>query len=173
MQVAWTDRLVIRPFELEDSPFILRLLNEPSFIENIADKGVRTLDQAAAYLTAGPLASYRAHGHGHGLCLVELRDSGEAIGMCGLLKREEFTEVDLGYAFLPEFCGQGYAFEAATAVLAFGRQTLGLDKVIAIVSPGNDRSTGLLARLGFVPAGLVPMAGHEAPVALYEWGSPV
>src|SRR5258707_11164405 len=96
-----TERLRLRRFTLDDAAFALRLLNEPSFIHNIGDRNVRTLEQAAAYLTSGPLASYARHGHG--LELVELKESQRPIGMCGLLKRDAFPDVDVGYAFLPDF----------------------------------------------------------------------
>lgn len=146
-----TERLTIRPFTLEDAPFILRLLNEPSFIEHIADKGVRTADQATEYLTQGPLASYQTHGHG--LWKVQHRGTGQAMGMCGLIKRDTLPDVDLGYAFLPEYWGLGYAREAARACLAFGRDTLGLRAMLAVVSPGNAPSIRLLVALAFRPTG--------------------
>lgn len=151
MNPLLTPRLRIRPFTLEDAPFILRLLNEPSFIANITDKGVRTLDQARDYLTTGPLASYAAHGHG--LWLVQHRGTGNPMGMCGLIKRDTLSDVDLGYALVPEFWGLGYASEAAGACLAFGREALGLRCFLAIVSPGNDASTRLLQGLGFLRTG--------------------
>jgi [ribosomal protein S5]-alanine N-acetyltransferase len=146
-----TDRLTIRPFTLEDAPFILRLLNEPSFFEFIGDKGVRTLAQAEGYLRQGPLASYASHGHG--LCMVQDRVTGAPMGMCGLIKRDTLPEVDLGYAFVPECWGQGLAREAAAACLAHGRAELGLGGVLAIVAPGNTASIRLLTALGFAPNG--------------------
>ena len=165
MLIAETERLVIRPFEPGDCDFIIRLLNEPSFIENIADKGVRTREQAAAYLAEGPLRSYRDHGHG--LYLVALKDSGAPIGMCGLLLREQFAHPDLGYAFLPEYCGRGYALEAGAAVLEYGRKVLGMTEILAIVKPGNARSTALLGRLGFARAEAVRMAHDPEALDLY------
>ena len=151
MEPLLTERLLIRPFTVDDAPFILRLLNEPSFIENITDKGVRTLDQAVDYLTTGPLASYVAHGHG--LWLVQHRVTGNPMGMCGLIKRDTLPGVDLGYAFVPEFWGLGHAREAAAACVAWGRRTLGLRGLLAIVSPGNASSIRLLQGLGFQPTG--------------------
>jgi RimJ/RimL family protein N-acetyltransferase len=147
MLIKETERLTIRQFELGDCDFIIRLLNEPSFIENIADKGVRNREQATTYLNDGPLKAYREQGHG--LYLVSLRNSGQPIGMCGLIKRDCFQEVDLGYAYLPQFTGQGYAQESGRAVLEYGAQVLGLKTVIAIVQPANKPSTTLLERLGF------------------------
>ena len=142
-----TDRLILRPFTVDDAPFILRLLNEPSFIENITDKGVRTLAQAADYLNQGPLASYASHGHG--LWLVQHRITGSPMGICGLIRREGLPEIDLGYALVPEFWGLGYAREAAEACVAWGHDTLGLRGLLAIVSPGNASSIRLLEALGF------------------------
>jgi RimJ/RimL family protein N-acetyltransferase len=160
-----TDRLTIRPFELADAPFILRLLNEPSFIEHIADKGVRTVAGAADYLQQGPLAMYAAHGHG--LWMVEQNGTGAPMGMCGLIKRDTLPEVDLGYAFVPEFWGQGYAREAAAACLAHGRDQLGLKGLLAIVSPGNQRSIKLLLALGFTLTGAMELAPGDE-VALFR-----
>jgi RimJ/RimL family protein N-acetyltransferase len=157
-----TDRLAIRPFTLTDAPFTLRLLNEPSFIANIADKGVRTIEQAEDHLQQGPLASYAAHGHG--LWLVEHRGTGVPMGMCGLIRRESLPEVDLGYAFLPEFWGQGFAREAARACLAFGREELGLRGMLAIVSPGNTPSIRLLETLAFLPVGRMELTPGDEVV---------
>ncbi|HJW43761.1 MAG TPA: GNAT family N-acetyltransferase [Geothrix sp.] len=169
MAPVQTDRLILRPFVVEDAPFILRLLNEPSFIENIADKGVRTLEQAADYLAQGPLASYAAHGHG--LWLVLHRVTGQPMGMCGLIRRDNLPEVDLGYAFVPEFWGLGYAREAADACVAWGRETLGLRSLLAIVSPGNAASIRLLEALGFHHSGhMVYAPGDEVEVHRLQLG---
>jgi len=166
MPIQETERLIIREFQPGDAGFILRLLNEPTFIENIADRGVRTREQAEAYLLEGPMASYRAHGHG--LWCVVLKATGAPIGMCGLLKRANFEDVDLGYAFLPEHTGRGYATEAGAAALAFGRDTLGLRQVIAITKPGNARSAAVLTRLGFASQGLAVTPLHPEPEALFR-----
>ncbi len=166
-----TPRLTIRPFLLEDAAFILRLLNEPSFIQNIGDKGVRTLDQAKDYLRTGPMASYQTHGHG--LWMVEHQATSMPMGMCGLIKRDALPAVDLGYAFLPEFWGQGYAREASAACLAFGRGDLGLVNFLAIVSPENRASIRLLEALDFRFSGNREMApGDEVAVYALEVGIP-
>ncbi|MBP1773553.1 MAG: hypothetical protein H6P99_2716 [Holophagaceae bacterium] len=169
MDPVLTDRLILRRFVVEDAPFLLRLLNEPSFIENIADKGVRTLEQAADYLAQGPLASYAAHGHG--LWMVQHRVTGQPMGMCGLIRRDNLPEVDLGYAFVPEFWGLGYAREAAEACVAWGRETLGLRSMLAIVSPGNAASIRLLESLGFCHSGnMVYAPGDEVEVHRLQLG---
>lgn len=146
MIVLETERLLLQRFTLRDAAFVLRLLNEPAFLQHIGDKGVRTLEQARSYLRLGPLASYRQHGHG--LYRVSLKD-GTPIGMCGLLKRDQLPHRDLGYAFLAEHWSKGYAFEAASATLEHGRGTLALDVVLALISPGNASSVRLAEKLGF------------------------
>ncbi|HEX8361489.1 MAG TPA: GNAT family N-acetyltransferase [Longimicrobium sp.] len=145
--IVQTERLLIRGFTPNDAGFMLRLLNEPSFIENIGDRGVRTEEEAAAYLASGPIASYATYGHG--LCRVELRETGEPIGMCGLLRREQFDDPDVGYAFLPEFWGRGFALESVAAMVEDGRRRLRLTRIIAIVAPHNTASSRLLEKLGF------------------------
>jgi len=162
-----TSRLNLRPFTLEDAPFILRLLNEPSFLQHIGDKGVRDLEGARGYLTNGPLASYAKHGHG--LMAVTLKATGEAIGMCGLLKRDNLDHPDLGYAFLPEFWSKGYAQEAAEAALEHGAKVLGFQTLLAIVSQGNAASIKLLDKLGFAFTRLEAMYPDEPEVAVYAW----
>lgn len=147
MKVLETDRLLLRRLSIEDAGFMLGLLNEPSYLRFIGDKGVRTLNDARDYILTGPIASYDKFGFG--LYLTALKDSGAAIGICGLLKRDNLPNVDIGFAFLPQFWTQGYAFEAASGVMAYGRDTLGLNRIIAIVSPDNKRSIKLLGKLGF------------------------
>jgi ribosomal-protein-alanine N-acetyltransferase len=142
-----TERLVLRRLTSEDAAFIVELLNDPSFLRFIGDKGVRTPADACRYIEAGPLASYERHGFG--LYRVELKDGGEPVGLCGLLKRDYLPDVDIGFALLPRHRSQGYAFESASAVLAHARDRLGLERVLAITSPDNAASIGLLERLGF------------------------
>jgi RimJ/RimL family protein N-acetyltransferase len=166
MIVLETDRLLLRHLTPGDSEFILRLLNEPSFLQNIGDRKVRNLEQAVRYLQDGPMKSYRLHGHG--LYLVALKDSLEPVGMCGLLKRDQFQDVDLGYAFLPEHWSKGFASESASAVLEFGRRSLGLAKTIALVSPGNAGSIRVLEKLGFRFSATVRMQPDTSDVFLYE-----
>jgi RimJ/RimL family protein N-acetyltransferase len=160
-----TPRLVIRRFTAEDAPFALRLLNEPSFIENIADRGVRTVEQAVKYLEDGPIASYEKHGLG--LMMVLVAKTGAPIGMCGLIRRPGKPDVDLGYAYVPEAWGQGYAGEAAEAMLEIAHRDFRLPRVAAFISPGNERSLRVLARLGFLPAGTTRLNPADREILLY------
>src|ERR1043166_1705838 len=147
MTILHTDRLFIRPMTVDDAPFILTLLNEPSFLRYIGDKKVRNLDDARQYILNGPIASYERHGFG--LCLMELRESHTPVGMCGILKRDELPDPDIGFALLPDFCTKGLAFEAATAVLNDASERLGIERILAITSLDNEASINLLERLGF------------------------
>jgi len=166
--VLETERLRLQRFtaDPEESEFALRLLNEPSYLENIGDKGVRTLEQAARYLREGPIQSYELHGHG--LYLVVLKESRQLVGICGLLKRDQFKDADLGYAFLPEFWSRGFAFECASAVRDYGQRTLGMSRIIALVNPTNAPSIKLLKKLGFSFTETVKMEPGGAVADVYE-----
>ncbi|KAA3609615.1 MAG: N-acetyltransferase [Calditrichaeota bacterium] len=146
MKIIESERLILRQLMLDDAPFIIELLNDEAFLQNIGDKGVRSLEDARGYITDGPAKSYQEHGFG--LYLTELKDGNIPIGICGLLKRDSLDDVDIGYAFLPEFCGQGYASESTSAVMDFARTKLGIDRVVAVVSEGNAASIRVLEKLG-------------------------
>ncbi len=163
--VLETDRLRLRRLSVDDAGFILKLLNEPSFIQNIGDRGVRTIADAQAYIRNGPVASYEKHGFG--LWLVETKESGAHIGICGLLKREVLEDVDIGYALLPEFWSRGYALESASAVLSYGREKLGLKRVLAVVNPQNQSSIRLLEQIGFEFEKMVRLSEDAAEIELY------
>lgn len=142
-----TARLRIRPLTPVDASFIVSLLNDPAFLRYIGDRGVRSDEDAISYINAGPVAS-RAR-HGFGLDAVEDRERHGAMGICGLLQREELDAPDLGFAFLPAFRQRGFAHEAAAAVLGDVSARLGIRRVLAIVQPDNAPSIALLERLGF------------------------
>jgi RimJ/RimL family protein N-acetyltransferase len=164
MTVLETDRLLIRRLSVDDAPFILELLNQPSFLRFIGDKGVRNLADAVRYLETGPLASYERFGFG--LFRVELKDTGAPVGMCGLLKRDTLPDADIGFAFLPEYWSAGYAFEAADAVMNYGR-SLGLGRIVAITSLDNDASIKLLGKIGMQFEGIIKLADDQPEVRLF------
>jgi RimJ/RimL family protein N-acetyltransferase len=166
MTIVETPRLVVRRMTVEDAAFVLDLLNQPAFLRFVGDKGVRTLEDAREYIRNGPLASYDRFGFGQ--YLVTRRDDGAPLGMCGLIKRETLDAPDIGFAFLPAYWSQGYAFESASAVLAYARGTLGLDRIVAIASPDNAASIALLGRLGFRLDETRPLSENAAPVSLFH-----
>ncbi len=145
MQVLATARLRLRTLTLGDAAVYLKVVNTPLFLRWIGDRQIRTEAQARDALAVGPLTMQSMRGYS--LYLVERSSDGAAIGMCGLIKRESLDDVDLGYAYLPEYAGQGYATEAAIGVLAHAR-ALGIARVVAITSPGNDASDAVLRRAG-------------------------
>jgi RimJ/RimL family protein N-acetyltransferase len=145
MEIVRTERLRLRTATPDDVAFYHALVNDPAFIEHIGDRGIRTLDDALQALLAGPIAMQEERGHS--LYVVELMACGSPIGMCGLIKRDTLDEIDIGYAYLPAWRGQGYAHEAARAVLDHA-PTLGIRKLVAIASPNNIASNGLLRKLG-------------------------
>ena len=164
-KVCETERLLIRQLNTNDTEFIIRLLNEESFIRNIADKKVRTNTDAINYLNNGPISSYEVYGFG--LNLVLLKDTDTPIGMCGLLKRDELDHPDIGYSLLPEFCGKGYANEAALSVLKEEMATHNLNTVLAVTLPNNLSSNNLLKNLGFRLKGTVEV--YDTQCNFYEY----
>jgi ribosomal-protein-alanine N-acetyltransferase len=146
MLVLETPRLVLRRLTLDDAQFIFRLVNDPSWLRFIGDKNVHNLDDARRYLREGPLDMYQRYGFG--MYRVEERVGGQPAGMCGLIKRDQLPDVDVGYAFLPQFRGKGYAHEAADAVLVHGNRQFGLKRIVAITTPSNDASIRVLEKAG-------------------------
>ena len=146
MKILETDRLLIRQLTVDDANFILELLNDPSFIQNIGDRNVRTVEDAKAYVLNGPVASYAKNGFGHSLVILKV--PGESIGMCGLIKRDVLEDVDIGYAYLPRYWTKGYAIEAALAMKSYAKETVRLNRLVAIVDPANAGSTRVLEKLG-------------------------
>jgi RimJ/RimL family protein N-acetyltransferase len=168
MIVVETDRLVLSHLSPEtDAEFILRLLNEPSFIRYIGDKKVRTLDEARQYIQNGPMKSYAENGFG--LNKVELKSNGVAIGISGLVKRDTLPDADIGFAFLAEYRNQGYAFESAAAVMNYARDTLHLERILAITSLDNDRSAKLLGRIGLEFERVIRLSKDSDEVKLFSY----
>ena len=163
--VLRTERLALAELADRDAAFIHGLLNEPSFIRNIGDRGVRTLDDARRYIQEGPVASYARHGFG--LYRVALQESDEPIGICGILKRDSLPEPDLGFSFLPAHWSRGFALESASAVMRHARETLGLGRVVAITSIDNEPSIRLLGKLGFRFEGMIRFGDDGSQVRLF------
>jgi RimJ/RimL family protein N-acetyltransferase len=163
--VLGTPRLSLRRLTSVDSAFMAELMNEPAYIENIGDRGVRTSADAVKYIEEKYLASYARHRFG--LYLVELKEGAVPIGICGLVKRDSLDHPDLGFAYLHRFWSRGYATEAATAMLAHAWGPLGLSYVYGLVSPRNARSIHLLVNLGFGLVRRSILPGQAAESHLY------
>ncbi len=154
-----TGRLELHPFTEGDADFVLRLLNEPSFLRYIGDRGVHDLESARRYIADGPVASYASHGHG--LMRVVRKSDGEALGMCGVLKRDTLPDADIGFSFFPAYWSQGYALESARAVMRHARDVLGVGRILAITSKDNEPSMRLLGKLGFRFDGMILMGAEQ------------
>lgn len=165
MIVLETDRLVLRRLTLNDAPFIVELLTDPAFLRYIGDRGVKDQQSARQYLLKGPIASYEKFGFG--LYLVFLKESGDPIGICGLLKRDTLPDADVGFAFLPAHRKMGYATESAAAVLAHGKNALGLRRIVAITSPDNAASISVLEKIGLHFEGMARLGDDPREVRLF------
>jgi RimJ/RimL family protein N-acetyltransferase len=166
MKVLETDRLVLRWLNVDDAPFILELLNDPSFIRFIGDKGVRDLEGARNYILNGPIASYEKFGFG--LNAVDLKEANASIGICGILKRDTLPHPDIGFAFLPAYWHKGYAFESAAAVMKHAREALAINEVLAIATPDNEASSRLLEKIGLRFDRLIKLSEDAPEVKLFS-----
>ena len=171
MNVLETERLILRWLSAEDAAFILELVNDPAWLRFIGDRGVRTLEDARDYILNGPVAMYRRVGFG--LYMVELKGSATPIGICGLIERVGLEDIDIGFAFLPAFYGQGYAYESASAMMTYAQDTVGLNRVVAITSPDNQRSITLLTKLGLSFVDMLRLGEDQPEVMLFAWNKPV
>jgi RimJ/RimL family protein N-acetyltransferase len=166
--VAETPRLRLRELRSSDAAFIVELLNDPDFIRNVGDRGVRTVADGLRYIESGPAASYGRYGFG--LYVVELREAAAAAGLCGLLHRDTHPDVEIGFALLPGYRGRGYTLEAARATLRLGVESLRLTRIVAITAPDNVASMRILETLGLRYTGLVHFAedGRESRLYVLE-----
>jgi RimJ/RimL family protein N-acetyltransferase len=160
-----TERLILRQITTDDAEFILGLVNEPSFIQNIGDRHVRTIEDACSYIVNGPVKSYEKNGFG--LWLVVLKETGEAIGMCGLIKRDHLEDVDIGYALLPAFWSRGYAVEAARATKNYAKEAVGLKRIVAIVDPNNEGSIRVLEKIGLRYERTIKLSEEDIELKLF------
>jgi RimJ/RimL family protein N-acetyltransferase len=165
MNILETERLLLRTLNADDAAFYLRLVNEPTWLQYIGNRNVMTLEHARIAIEQGPTQMMRQFGHC--LYLVILKESGAPIGICGLLKRDSLEDVDLGFAFLPEYVGQGYASESASAVLQYAFSVLAKMRVVAIVMPENAKSIRVIERLGMRFERMIVTDSEKPPVRLY------
>lgn len=165
MTLLETERLLLRQLTTEDATFMFELLNDPSFIRNIGDRNIRTIDDACAYIVNGPVKSYEKNGFG--LYLVILKETNESIGICGLIRRESLEDVDIGYALLPKFWSKGYAVEAAQATKAYAKDVVGLKRLVAIVDPVNVGSIRVLEKIGLRYENMVQLSADDIELKLF------
>ncbi|MGA3675530.1 GNAT family N-acetyltransferase [Lysinibacillus agricola] len=167
MKILETGRLTLRLQTTDDADFILELMNDPSWLQFIGDRGLRTVEDARGYIMNGPIRMYEQFGFC--LYLVERNEDRSPVGICGLVKRDLLEDVDIGFAFLPTYWGKGYAYEAASAVLAYGLDTLGLKRIVAITSQDNYASAKLLEKVGLKFERLVQLSNDEEELRLFSF----
>ena len=165
MKIVETKRLILQQVSIDDAEFILALLNEPSFIRYIGDRGVRTLDDARAYILNRLVASYEKFGFG--MYLVILKETGTSAGLCGLVQRDGLDDVDIGYAFLPGYWSKGYATEAALGVKKYAKNVIGLKRIVGITNPDNDGSIRVLEKLGLKFEKMIKLSEDDIELKLY------
>lgn len=167
MTIIETKRLTLRLQTTDDVSFILELMNEPSWLEFIGDRGVRTVEDAHEYIVNGAIRTYEQFG----FCfyLVERKEDQSPIGICGFVKRESLEDVDIGFAFLPKYWGKGYAYEAASATLAYGLNTLGLNRIVAITTQENHASAKLLEKIGLKFERVVQFSNDAEKLRLFSF----
>ena len=166
MKILETERTILREIVEADVKFILDLLNQPSFIKYIGDRNVRTIDEAKEFIENRYRQSYREHGFG--LYAVELKENQTPIGICGFVKRVGLPDADIGFALLPQFERKGYAFESAAAVMRYGRDVLGLKRVLAITTQNNESSGRLLEKIGFKFEGLIKLPHDDEDLKIFS-----
>jgi RimJ/RimL family protein N-acetyltransferase len=164
--IVETQRLILREITVEDAEFVLRLVSEPSFVSNIGDKGLRSIEDAERFILDGYWTNQERPGYG--MFLAELKDRGIPIGCCGLLYRKVLDVTDIGFAFLPEYWNRGFAYEAAQAILEYGHSTLGIAKIVGLTSADNLGSIKLLKKLGMKFEKNVKMSDDDPGTVLYS-----
>lgn len=145
-----TDRLIIRKYTRDDAAFIFDLLNSEGWLKYIGDRNINTIEDAKCYLENNYLTCYNKQEYGPYLVLLK---NGTPIGSAGLYKREDLASPDIGFAFLPEFMNKGYAYEAASAVMEYAFEELGLTGIVGFTLPDNVPSIKLLQKLGLSKIG--------------------
>ena len=161
-----TERLRLREFTLDDTAFIITLLNSAGWIEFIGDRNVKTTAEAITYLENGPLKIYK--NHGFGFWMVEHKHDKKPMGMCGILKRDTLDFPDLGFCFLPEYFGNGYAYESADAALQIARESFHIETICAITLANNTASIKLLEKLGLQFISTISFPDNDETLLLYR-----
>jgi RimJ/RimL family protein N-acetyltransferase len=161
-----TERLRLRWLTLDDADLMLAIWNDPAFIRFVGDRGIRTLEEARDEMETGALTLYTSYGFGP--YRMALKDDDKPIGICGLFQRDNLDDPDIGYGVLPDYCGKGYAYEAARAVMDYARRDLDLRRLVAIISPDNEASIGLIRKLGLRFERMHRMQDDDDEVCIYE-----
>lgn len=160
-----TERLILKPSSIEDAAFLVALFNTPKWLKYIGDRNVRTIAQAKEYIRTRITPQFELLGFGS---YVAIRKSDQVkIGTCGLFDREGVDGIDLGFAFLPEYESQGYAYEAAMKIKEAGFNAFSLQKISAITTMDNVAAQKLLQKLGFQFQEFIKLPNDDVELMLY------
>lgn len=165
-----TERLHLRPANLEDAAFILDLLNTPKWLQYIGDRNVRTLAAAEKYIEERMFPQLKRLGFGNYTVIRKV--DGVKLGCCGIYDREGLDGVDIGFSFLPEFEGKGYAYESAACVKEAAFSVFNLKKIGAITLEENMASRKLLEKLGLQFLRMIQVGEDPEELCYYELKNP-
>lgn len=137
-----TKRTTLKKLENEDRLFILELLNTDGWIKFIGDRNIQNEEDALEYIEKINSNSAITY------WVVHLNENANKLGIITLIKREHFDFYDIGFAFLPQFENNGYAYEASDAVLNFIIESTDLKTILATTILENKSSIKLIEKLG-------------------------
>lgn len=166
MTIIETQRLLLQEVQLTDAPFIFELLNTPTWLKYIGDRGIKTLVDAEQYIQKSFLDSYQKNGFG--LYKLVLKSANTPIGLCGLVNRPSLEHIDIGFALLPKYAKKGYAYEAAKATMDYAWKKLDLNTIVAITSKDNTNSQQLLEKIGLEQVDVITLEGDDEELFLYK-----
>lgn len=166
MALPITARLILSELGPNDAPFILELMNTPTWKKFIGDRNLKTNEDAKNYIVDRMMPSYTLSGFGFYKC--ELKEGNVPIGICGIVKRDALEHVDIGFAFLPQYEGKGYGFESASAVMQYAQTTLGIKVLTGICNSDNVNSISLLKKLGLRYQKMILLPNETEEIMLFS-----
>ncbi len=166
MRLLTTSRIVLDIATKKDAAFLHTLMNEPSYIKNIGDRNIKTVSDAENFIKEKFLKSYKDNGYGY--YIVKIKESQKSIGICGLVNRKELNFIDIGYALLPHFWNNGFAFEATKALYDFALKNFNIKTIVAITDPNNKKSIALIKKLGLTYKKNIRLPDDEIECQLYS-----
>ena len=160
-----TENLYLRRFTLDDAEAYWPLTSMPEIIRYTGDQAPTSIEEVRHILGTRPLQDYAMHGFGRMACIE--KSSGRLVGFSGLKFVAELNDVDIGYRFLPECWGKGYATESARVLMQQGANEHGIERIVGMVQPENVASARVLEKLGLVFERELTLHGDTDPVHLY------
>ena len=164
-KILETERLTLEEITTDHAAFLYNLMNDPAWLQFIGDRNIDTIEAAEKYIINKIRPSYEEFGFG--FYLTSLKENNISIGVCGLVKRPSLEHVDVGFAFMPEYRREGYAYESSVAILDYAKKVLGIDYVVAITDLDNVASINLLKKLGLKFEKIIQLEGENKQCRLF------